>query len=315
MVNQPLSPIVNTAIIQFRPDKGDYKATLGKLGRIFDQVSELPVRPQVITLPESALTGYFLEGGVRDCARTAEELAQDLKDIYAASKLSSDSLDIVLGFYELFENSYYNSAMYLSLDRSEHEIVHIHRKLFLPTYGVFDEARFVEPGTSVQAFDTRWGRAAILVCEDAWHGLTANIVALDGAQVVFIPSASPARGNSATDHSAANESTSETDTLSSAPDSVHKWERIAKLRAEENGIYVLVTHLAGTEGGKVFSGGSLVIGPSGDLRARAPLWDEGIISASLDINDITRARSATPLLADLRTSVPHLVTSLTRAIK
>ena len=66
--------------------------------------------------------------------------------------------------------------------------------MFLPTYGVFDEERFVEAGRSVQAFDTRWGRAAILICEDAWHSFTPMLAALDGAQLIIVPSASPARG-------------------------------------------------------------------------------------------------------------------------
>src|SRR5207244_2354296 len=73
-------------------------------------------------------------------------------------------------------------------------IRHVHRKVFLPTYGVFDDARFVEAGHHIAAFDTRYGRAAILICEDAWHGISGTVAALDGAQVVYVISASPARG-------------------------------------------------------------------------------------------------------------------------
>src|SRR5439155_811777 len=78
-------------------------------------------------------------------------------------------------------------------------VKHVHRKVFLPTYGVFDEERFVERGHEVRAFDTRFGRAAILICEDAWHSLTATIAALDGAQLLILPSASPARGTGKTE--------------------------------------------------------------------------------------------------------------------
>jgi len=59
---------------------------------------------------------------------------------------------------------------------------------------MFDEERFVDRGFEVRAFDTSWGRAAMLICEDAWHSLTGTVAALDGATTIFILSASPARG-------------------------------------------------------------------------------------------------------------------------
>src|SRR5204863_8892275 len=73
-------------------------------------------------------------------------------------------------------------------------LVHVHRQVFRPPSGVFDEDRFVERGREIHAFDTRWGRAAILICEDAWHSLAGTIAALEGAQIILVPSASPARG-------------------------------------------------------------------------------------------------------------------------
>ena len=75
------------------------------------------------------------------------------------------------------------------------EILHVHRKNFLPTYGLFDEERFVERGHTQRAFDTPWGgRASILICEDAWHSITGTVAALDDAQVIFMCAAAPARG-------------------------------------------------------------------------------------------------------------------------
>ena len=84
--------------------------------------------------------------------------------------------------------------MYVTLGDGDPRIRHVHRKVFLPTYGLFDEERFVERGREVRAFDTPWGRAAMLVCEDAWHSMTATIAALDGAQIIFVCAAPPARG-------------------------------------------------------------------------------------------------------------------------
>ncbi len=142
--------------------------------------------------PETALTGYFLEGGVRDLAITADQLFDDLSRQH--HEAGAPPLDVALGFYEVHGNRLYNSALYATLGGPDAGIRHIHRKIFLPTYGVFDEERFVEAGRSVQAFDTRWGRAAILICEDAWHSFTPMLAALDGAQLIIVPSASPARG-------------------------------------------------------------------------------------------------------------------------
>ena len=101
--------------------------------------------------------------------------------------------DVVVGFFEEHRNRFYNAALYASLGGISPGIKHVHRKIFLPTYGVFDEKRFVDSGHSVQAFDTPWGRAAMLVCEDAWHSLVPTIAAIDGAQILIVPSPSPAR--------------------------------------------------------------------------------------------------------------------------
>ena len=143
--------------------------------------------------------------------------------------------DISLGFYEVYRNHLHNSALYASLGGGDAGIRHVHRKVFLPTYGVFDEERFVEPGQEVAAFDTRWGRAAMLVCEDAWHSLTPTLAALDGAQLIIIPSATPARGITAPGNGG-------------RPANLDRWDRLAQGIAEEHGVFVVVTHLVGFEG-------------------------------------------------------------------
>lgn len=294
-----MSQVINVALIQCKPAKGDYAGNLSRLERAFASIATLDHRPDVITLPETALTGYFLEGGVRDLACSATAFAADLNQAWRKQTSPSTPVDIVAGFYELHRDAYYNSALYATLGGDTPEILHVHRKLFLPTYGMFDEERFVDHGLELHAFDTRWGRAAILICEDAWHGITATAAALDGAQIIFIPSASPARG-----------AWPQPDEPVVAPASLHRWNRLARDRAEEHGVYVVVTQLVGNEGGKAFAGGSIVTGPTGDIRAQGPLWDEAIIRVSLDIHDIARARADTPLLSDLRTMLPHMIRTL-----
>jgi len=291
---------VHVAIVQFKPRKGDYARNLARLGEVFAQLDSLDPRPQVAFLPETALSGYFLEGGVRDNAMSAGTLVQDLDKMFHASVPSLRPMDVGLGFYEVWNNSIYNSALYVTLGAGDPIVRHVHRKVFLPTYGLFDEERFVDRGFEIRAFDTSWGRAAMLVCEDAWHSLAGTIAALDGAQVIFIASASPGRG------------VSPGNSDPPAPATVERWERLARDIASEHGVFVALVQLVGTEGGKTFAGSSVVAGPKGDIKLRAPLWDEAIATVTLETADLTRARVEMPLLTDLQTMLPHLVRTIGR---
>ncbi len=260
---------IHLVVVQFKPRKGDYVTNLARLAGVFSQIDSLDPRPDVAVFAETALTGYFVEGGVRDVALTAGAFARDLQAQYTSAVTTPRTLDVCIGFYEVWNNAFYNSALYVTLGADQPVIRHVHRKLFLPTYGMFDEERFVDRGFEVRAFDTEWGRAAMLICEDAWHSLTV-------------------------------------------PANLKRWERLARDIAEEHGVFVALVNLVGTEGGKTFSGGSIICGPQGDIRARAPLWDETIMTISLDPHDLTRARSDAPLLTDLQTMMPHLMRTVDR---
>ena len=284
------------ALAQLRPRKGRYAENLDRLGAMLRDAAALPEPPRLVIAPESALTGYFLEGGVRDLAVEAEQLFEDLGRVHREA--GAPPLEIALGFYERFRNHIYNSAMYASLGGSDAAIRHVHRKVFLPTYGVFDEERFVSAGDRIEAFDTRWGRAAMLICEDMWHSVAPAIAALQGAEVIIVPSASPARG--------LRPPSGDGD----KPASIERWERIAQDIAGEHGVFVTLAQLVGFEGGKAFVGGSLVTGPRGDLLAEGPVFDEALVTATLDLDDIARVRAEMPLLADLQTRMPVLVAQL-----
>jgi NAD+ synthetase len=289
--------VLRLAIAQLRPHKGAYEENLCRLGALFREAGGWAEPPDLMVAPETALTGYFLEGGVRDVALSAEHLFDDLAGQHRDAK--APPFDVALGFYEVHQNRLYNSAIYARLGGPDAGIRHVHRKVFLPTYGVFDEERFVEAGRSVQAFDTTWGRAAILICEDVWHSFTPMLAALDGAQLIIVPSASPARGPVPGDDSSAGR-----------PASLNRWTRIAQDIASEHGVYVALAQLVGFEGGKAFLGGSLVATPRGDVLAEGPIFEEALIPATLDFEEITRARADLPLLADLEMRLPHLLGSL-----
>ena len=294
------------AIAQLRPKKGDYAANLQKVGGVLAQIATLDPPADLVVFPETATSGYFVEGGVRDVAVTAGTLFRDLQIEHEAAK--APPLDVAIGFYEVFQNHFYNSCLYASLGNasSRHAspgnvvpgIRHVHRKLFLPTYGVFDEERFVERGRELRAFETPWGRAAILICEDAWHSIAGTIAALEGAQLVIVPSASPARGTGMDEEGVR------------LPASVVRWERILRGIADEHGVWVAFASLVGFEGGKGFPGGSVVVSPGGEIVLRGPLFEEAVLTYDVDLEEITRARAEAPLLGDLEVNLPHLVKKL-----
>ena len=286
---------ITLAVAQLSPRKGDYGANLERIAAVLAEVGASDPRTQVVHFPETVLSGYFVEGGVRDVAVTAGRLAADLDAAWRRhAGDAARPMDVVIGFYERWRETLHNSVAYLRLGDGEPEVLHVHRKAFLPTYGLFDEERFVERGHDFRAFDTSWGRAAMLVCEDAWHSLSGTIVAVDDADLVFVSAAAPARGI----HPRHDEVP--------GPGTMSRWERLVRGIAEEHGVFVSLSCLVGSEGGKSFPGGSCVFGPKGDLRARGPLWEEGVVVIPVDFGDVARARADTPLLADLRTALPHL---------
>src|SRR5881392_3115626 len=319
------------AIAQLRPTKGDYGANLQKIGGVLAQIAKLDPPADLVVFPETATSGYFVEGGVRDVAVTAGTLFRDLTVEHEAA--GAPPVDVAIGFYEVFQNHFYNSCLYASLGNASpgnaslrnaspgsaslgnaspgsastgHAspgVLHVHRKVFLPTYGVFDEERFVERGREIHAFDTRSGRAAILICEDAWHSIGGTIAALEGAQLILVPSASPARGTGMDEEGVR------------LPASVVRWERILRNLAEEHGVYVVYASLVGFEGGKGFPGGSVVVSPGGQIALRGPLFEEAVLTYDLDLDELTRARADSPLLADLEVNLPHLMKNLGRRNK
>ncbi len=290
---------ITVALCQFRPTKGSPSANLDRIEQLFRTIAAAPEPPDVICLPETILTGYFLEGGVREHALTAEALFAELAHRHA--RAGAPPVELTLGFYERWNDRLHNSAIWVALGGSDAGVRHVHRKIFLPTYGVFDEERFVEGGREVRAFPTRFGRAAMLVCEDAWHSLTATIAAVDGAQLIAVVAASPARG------------IAPDELQPGQPGSLARWELLARDIAGEHGVFVTLTQLVGFEGGKNFPGGSVIAGPDGDILARAALFEDAVVQHTIDLEEVARVRASSPLLADLEIRLPHLIESLDRA--
>ena len=278
---------IRVALCQLKPSKGDVGANVAAVR------DALPSGADLAVFPETVLSGYFVEGAAREVALPRHELVEAL-----GAPPDDRRCDLALGFYERGRRGVYNGMAYLTPAGDRYEIVHVHRKVFLPTYGLFEEGRFVEPGREVCAFDTRFGRMGMLICEDLWHSLTPSILALDGAELLLSGCASPARGFGP---------------ASPLPANLDEWDRIAARTSKEHGVFVLLAHLAGSEGGKLFAGGSSAWAPDGSLMARAPLFAEATTSVTVDVGDILRIRQESPLLGDLSNALPRLRASLDRA--
>jgi len=280
---------MRVAIVQTKPAKGAYRRNLAEAGEAFSQLAS--DAPDLIVLPEAALTGYFLEGAVYDLALAAAEFAGDLGRTWREA--CGRPVDIAAGFFENDDGTYYNSALYLSVEPHGERIVHLHRKLFLPTYGVFDEERFLSRGHKLGVFATRFGRAALLICEDACHAIVPTLAAVKGARILIVPSASPGRGIEGNEDGEL--------------ESVVLWRHMLRLAALEHGVYVVYAGLTGFEGGKGMTGSSCVVDPRGRVLVQAPASEACIVRAELDLREIDLARANLPLLGDLATALPDLL--------
>jgi predicted amidohydrolase len=228
----------------------------------------------VVVFPEQSLTGYFLSDLVPDVALPRDD--SRLNQLREASR----NIDVVFGFVEeTSDHRFLPAAGYLH----DGDFVHVHHKVYLVTYGLFDEARDLAAGSAVRAFDTPFGRKAMLICEDLWHPTTASIAAADGADVIYGLSSSPGRGVAGG-----------TNELGSA----ETWRAINRLYATLHVGYVVHCNRVGFEDGVNFWGGSEVVGPDGEVLARAPDFEEALVFATLSDAPLRRQRTRLPLRRD-----------------
>lgn len=272
---------MNLALAQIAPKLGDVEANLEKHLDYIKQARQQ--KAELIVFPELSLTGYVVQDLVASVAHRARE--DDL--IFKYLLEASQNLDIVVGFVdEDFRHRFYIASAYLSGGR----VLHVHHKVYLPTYGLFDEGRFFAWGDQIRAFDTRFGRIGLLICEDFWHASPPYLLWLDGADLMLFSSASPGRG------------LTDREKLESA-----RWvERVNKAYASMFTSFVVHCNRVGYEDGLNFWGGATVNDPNGELITRGPYFQEALTVARLDLNQLRRTRARLPLLRDERT---HLTVS------
>ena len=269
---------INIALAQINTRLGDVPANLEKHLEIAAEARQKGA--DLLVFPELSLTGYALQDLAPEVSMQAGPDNPVFKQLLAESR----DLDMVVGFVdEDARNRFFIAAAYLSGG----EIVHVHHKVYLPTYGLFDEGRFFAWGDRVRAFDTRFGRVGILICEDFWHASPPYLLWLDGADLMLFTSASPGRGLNTEAK------------LGSA-----RWvEHINRAYASLFTTFVVHSNRVGFEDGLHFWGGATIFDPDGELIVQGPYQEEALPMAEIDLNDLHRTRARLPLLRDERTAL------------
>jgi NAD+ synthase (glutamine-hydrolysing) len=232
-------------------------------------------KADLVVFPELSLTGYTL----RDLTN---EVAMRLDDPLLSPLIAlSDQIDVVLGLVEESDEFlYFNTALYLSGGK----IIHAHRKIYLPTYGMFEEGRHFAMGNALETFETKFGRSGLLICEDGWHSICPLILTLKGALLIISIANGTARG------------VERVDRIGSA----RTWERMNRFYAVNHSLNFVFVNRVGVEDGIGFWGGSEIIDPFGNRIVKASYSEEELLFGDVDLDAVRRSRVKSPLLRDER---------------
>lgn len=259
------------ALAQIKPKLGCIADNLAMVVAAIEK--GIAEKVDLILFPELAMTGYFLKDLVPEVALSlAAPEIQRLRDL-------SRHISIACGFVEASGDfRFFNSALYLEGG----EILHCHRKVYLPTYGLFDEQRYLARGDRFRAFDSRFGRIGILICEDMWHISAPYILAMDGASSLLCLSSSPGRGLTAAE----------------SLGSTTAWQKITSTTAMFLNSRVFYCNRVGLEDGVTFWGGSEAVAPCGAVQARGGLFEEDFVMCTVDQGALRRERIFSPMMRD-----------------
>ena len=263
------------ALAQVAPRLGEVDANVEIAA---DAVRRAALEDAALTvLPELALTGYLLQDLVPEVSMRAASKAQQTRVIGAPGML------VAVGFVEeTDDHRYANSAALLRGG----ELIGLHRKLYLPTYGLFDEGRFTRPGDRVRTHDAGKpiGRIGLSVCEDFWHASVPMLQALDGAELLVNVAAGPSRAPGSSAGLAA----------------IAGWHKMQDTYALLGTVPLAFCNRVGNEEGLTFWGGSRILAADGSTVVEAPLWEEALVVGTIETDDVRMQRYGLPLLADER---------------
>lgn len=280
MAQPPLEPYT-VALAQITVKLGDMASNLQK--HLEYVVKAKDAGASLLIFPELSLTGYYLQDITHEIGIPISPPGEPLKQLMEASR--KHNIDICVGFIEESDRFvHYIAQAYIG----EGEIKHVHRKVYLPTYGMFDDMRYVGWGHEVRAFDTRFGRMGILICEDFWHLSMPYLLWLDGADTLLMVAAGPGRGVKPGD-----------DYL----DTNYDVAMTHRVYAELFTTFIFHCNRVGYEDGVAFGGYSTVIAPDGDFLAKGEHFEECLVTAVVNPESIRFKRRSLPLLRDERPEV------------
>jgi predicted amidohydrolase len=261
-------------IAQISPKLGNIEHNVDKHQQYITEAKSR--QASLVVFPELGLTGYQVQDMTLDVARTL-----DHPQIQALVQSSKD-IDVVFSFVEETKHHLFHVTVVYA---AEGKIAGLHRKVYLPTYGMFDERRYFAPGTSFRTISSHTvGDVGLMVCEDAWHGTSPYLLALQGANLLIIPSSSPARDVTDAHYFGSQKF----------------WRELLQVYAQTYGAFVVFANRVGVEDGISFFGGSGVVSPEGDWVLAAPTVTEGLYDAMIDTRASRRVRFSTPILRDER---------------
>ncbi len=259
---------IKLALAQISSKRENKKENLQKIEKVTKKAKGQDA--DLIIFPELSLTGYVLHDQIYELAEIIP--GPSTKKIVELAKKTG--LHIIFGMPELSEKTratIYNTAVFVG----PNGYIGKYRKMYLPTHSVFEEKRYFRPGYQPAAFNTPVGNIGIFICYDIFFPEVFRLTRLKGAELMVCISASPAVRRS-------------------------YFEILTAARALENTAFLAYVNLAGLEDGLQFWGGSRLLGPTGDLLAKAEYDEEDLVFSEVDYSDIRHVETFIPTLRDLR---------------
>jgi len=230
----------------------------------------------LVVFPELHLSGYGLGQVPEDLS-----IPPDDPRMERLAKLTRRR-GMLMGFAEAQAHGLhtYNSAAYFE----DGQLIHVHRKLYLPNYATFEERKHFLPGQTSRAFPVLGGRhrAATLICNDAWQPQLAFIATQDGALILLVPACSAQS------------------MFPERYDSWSYWRGITRFYGRMFQLYVVFVNRVGTDSGLRFWGGSHVVDPWGEVIAEAAEGEEHILTVEVDLGNVRQRRRDIPLVREAR---------------
>lgn len=278
---------MKVALAQISPFLGDVKKNLDLHLRYFEKARKKKV--DLLIFPELSLTGYTLKDLVEDVAISPED-----NSIFDRLKAESRDVSSVLGFVEEKERGlFFNSAAFLSKGK----ILHIHRKVFLPTFGIFEEAKFFAQGKNFHTFPTPYGNTGMMICRDFLNYGAGYLLFAGGSEIMIIISAAPGRGVAGGE----------------AYETSRMWESMGETISRFSTSFLIYCNRVGFEDGKHFAGGSFIFDPLGQLVSIASYLDEDFLVQEINLDLIREARKKWPYKRDDKPEV--ILEALKRIVK